>query len=250
MAKVQLTDVSVEYPIQHLQNRSFVGAIKDAAVGGTIKNGKTIYIRALDGISFKLNDGDRLGLLGRNGAGKTTLLKTIAGILPPVEGHVRVEGRISPLISMMLGLDNEASGYENIKIRGRLMGFQDEQVEAVIAEVAAFTELEDYLHLPLKTYSSGMRARLTFGASTAFKPEILILDEWLGTGDLEFRSKAAKHLRSLIDSSGIFVFASHSRDLHKRISNKGAVLKKGKILFFGDIKDAFEFQDSLANKES
>ena len=246
MAKIQLKDVSVDYPIQHLQNRSFIGAMKDATVGGTIKNGKTVYIRALDGISFELNDGDRLGLLGRNGAGKTTLLKTMAGILPPVEGRVRVEGRISPLISMMLGLDSEASGYENIRIRGRLMGFSDEQIEAITAEVAEFTELEDYLHLPLKTYSSGMRARLTFGASTAFKPEILILDEWLGTGDLEFRNKAAKHLLSLIDSAGIFVFATHSRDLHKRISNKGAVLNKGKVLFFGDIQEAFEFQDSLA----
>lgn len=245
MAKIQLTDVSVDYPLQHLQNRSFIGAMKDAAVGGTIKVGKTVYIRALDGISFELKDGDRLGLLGRNGAGKTTLLKTMAGILPPVEGRVRVEGRISPLISMMLGLDSEASGYENIRIRGRLMGFRDEQIEAITAEVAAFTELEDYLHLPLKTYSSGMRARLTFGASTAFKPEILILDEWLGTGDIEFRNKAAKHLLSLIDSAGIFVFATHSRDLHKRISNKGAVLNKGRVLFFGDIEDAFEFQDSL-----
>jgi homopolymeric O-antigen transport system ATP-binding protein len=250
VAKVELINVSVEYPIQHLQNRSFIGAIREATIGGVIKHGKTVSIRALDGVSLELKDGDRLGLLGRNGAGKTTLLKTIAGILPPIEGRVRVEGRISPLISMMLGLDNEASGYENIKIRGRLMGFQDNQIETVIKEVAEFTELEEYLHLPLKTYSSGMRARLTFGASTAFKPEILILDEWLGTGDLEFRAKAAKHLHGLIDSAGIFVFASHSRDLHKRISNKGAVLKKGRIVFFGDINEAFEFQDASNNNNA
>ncbi|NOX94575.1 MAG: ABC transporter ATP-binding protein [Alphaproteobacteria bacterium] len=249
MAKVELSNVAVDYPVPHLHNRSFIGAIREAAVGGVIKNGKTVSIRALDGISFELKDGDRLGLLGRNGAGKTTLLKTIAGILPPIEGRVRVEGRISPLISMMLGLDSEATGYENIRIRGRLMGFEDDQIDSVIQEIAEFTELEDYLQLPLKTYSSGMRARLTFGASTAFQPEILILDEWLGTGDLEFRNKAAKHLRSLIDSAGIFVFASHSRDLHKRISNKGAVLKKGRIIFFGDINEAFEFQDREIRNE-
>ena len=243
MTKVELSNVSVEYPVPHLQNRSLFGAIRNAAIGGMIKNGKSVYIRALDKVSFTLNDGDRLGLLGRNGAGKTTLLKTMAGILPPIEGHIRVEGRISPLISMMLGLDSEATGYENIRIRGRLMDFDDDQIDAVIEKIAAFTELEDYLHLPLKTYSSGMRARLTFAASTAFNPEILLLDEWLGTGDLEFRDKAARHLRNLIDRSGIFVFASHSLDLHKRLSNKGAVLSKGRVIFFGGIDEAIEFQN-------
>jgi len=249
VVKVELSNVSVEYPVQHLQNRSFFGAMRNAAVGGTIKSDKnTVYIRALDGVSFELKDGDRLGLLGRNGAGKTTLLKTMAGILPPVEGSIIVEGRISPLISMMLGVDNEATGYENIKIRGRLMDYDDAQIEAIIDDIAAFTELEDYLHLPLKTYSSGMRARLTFAASTAFKPEVLLLDEWLGTGDMEFRDKAARHLRDLIDRSGVFVFASHSRELHKRISNKGAVMSKGRLVFFGGINEAFEYQDDLEKK--
>jgi len=243
MAAIKLNDVSVEYPVPHLQNRSFVGAVKKAAVGGLIKPEKVLRIRALDHVTASLQDGDRLGLLGRNGAGKTTLLKVMAAILPPTEGHVRVEGRISPLISMMLGLDNEASGYENIRIRGRLMGFSEAEIAEMTPEIAAFTELEDYLQLPLKTYSSGMRMRLTFAASTAFRPEVLLLDEWLGTGDLEFRDKAARRLRALIDQSGIFVFASHSRDLHKRVSNKGAVLERGKLLFFGDIEEAFAFQD-------
>lgn len=244
MAKIDLNKVAVEYPVPHMQNRSFVGAVKNAAIGGLIKREKVLRIRALDGVTMTLSDGDRVGLLGRNGAGKTTLLKTMAAILPPTEGRVVVEGRIAPLISMMLGLDNEASGYENIRIRGRLMGFAEEEINAVMPEIAAFTELQDYLDLPLKTYSSGMRMRLTFAASTAFKPEVLLLDEWLGTGDLEFRNKAAKRLRELIAESGVFVFASHSRDLHKRISNKGAVLENGKLLFFGDINDAFEFQDA------
>jgi homopolymeric O-antigen transport system ATP-binding protein len=248
--KIELANVTVEYPIPFLQNRSFIGAVRKVAVGGTIISGKSVYVRALDNVSFTLRDGDRLGLLGRNGAGKTTLLQTMAGILPPVAGRIRVEGRISPLISMMLGLDNEASGYENIRIRGRLMGFGDEQINDIMNEIAEFTELDDYLHLPLKAYSSGMRMRLTFAASTAFNPEILLLDEWLGTGDLEFRNKAAKRLRQLIDRSGIFVFASHSRDLHKRISNKGIVLEKGRIEFIGDIDEAFEFQDELAKRQA
>ncbi len=248
MARIELHKVAVEYPVPHLQNRSFVGAVKSAAIGGLIKREKTLRIRALDGVTMELRDGDRLGLLGRNGAGKTTLLKTMASILPPTEGRITVEGRISPLISMMLGLDNEASGYENIRIRGRLLGFTEEQIAEVTPKIAEFTELQDYLHLPLKIYSSGMRMRLTFAASTAFKPEVLLLDEWLGTGDLEFRNKAAQRLRDLIAESGIFVFASHSRDLHKRISNKGAVLENGKLLFFGDIQEAFEFQDARRAK--
>ncbi|MFC2950933.1 ABC transporter ATP-binding protein [Marinicaulis aureus] len=248
MAKIELTKVAVEYPVPHMQNRSFVGAVKNAAIGGLIKREKVLRIRALDGVTLTLRDGDRLGILGRNGAGKTTLLKTMAAILPPTEGRVCVEGRISPLISMMLGLDNEASGYENIRIRGRLMGLNDSQIDEVMPEIADFTELEDYLELPLKTYSSGMRMRLTFAASTSFRPEVLLLDEWLGTGDVEFRNKAARRLRALIDKSGVFVFASHSRSLHQRISNKGAVLENGKLLFFGDIDDAFEFQDERRAK--
>ena len=250
MAKVELTKVSVEYPITHLQNRSVFGAIKHASAGGLIKHGRSVYVCALSEVSFTLNDGDRLGLLGRNGAGKTTLLKTMAGILPPIAGKVRVEGRISPLISMMLGLDNEATGYENIRIRGRLMGFDDSQIDDVIDEIVEFTELGEYIYLPLKTYSSGMRMRLTFAASTAFRPEILLLDEWLGTGDIEFRNKAARRLLDLIDRSGVFVFASHSRDLQERVSNKGAVLDKGRIAFFGDIDDAFRFQDEMMKKNA
>ncbi len=249
MAKIELTKVAVEYPVPHMQNRSFVGAVKNAAIGGLIKQEKVLRIRALDGVTMALHDGDRLGLLGRNGAGKTTLLKVMASILPPTEGRVCVEGRISPLISMMLGLDKEASGFENIRIRGRMMGFGDQEIDAVMPEIAKFTELQDYLELPLKTYSSGMRMRLTFAASTAFRPEVLLLDEWLGTGDVEFRDKAARRLRTLIDKAGVFVFASHSRDLHQRISNKGAVLENGKLLFFGDINDAFAFQDERRAKQ-
>ncbi len=247
MAKIELTNVAVEYPVPHLQNRSFLGAVKKMAVGGLIRSDKVVRIRALDDVSITLRDGDRLGLLGRNGAGKTTLLKTMAAILPPTEGRVRIEGRISPLISMMLGLDSEASGYDNIRIRGRLMGYTDDEIDEAIPDIADFTELHHYLDLPLKTYSSGMRMRLTFAASTAFRPEVLLLDEWLGTGDIEFRDKAARRLRSIIDQAGVFVFASHSRDLHERVSNKGAVLENGKLLFVGDIQDAFEFQDSRRN---
>ncbi|RFB01770.1 ABC transporter ATP-binding protein [Parvularcula marina] len=218
---------------------------KSTLLGGLISAEKEVTIQALRHISLELKDGDRLGLLGHNGAGKTTLLKTMAGILPPNAGSVTVEGRISPLTSIQLGLDNEATGMENIRIRGRLMGFRDDAINEITPDVAEFTELGDYLDLPIKTYSSGMRMRLSFAVSTAFQPEVILLDEWLGTGDLEFRDKAARRLRQIIQDSRIFVFATHSRDLHRRMSNKGAVMDKGQILFCGELEEAFEFQDKL-----
>lgn len=250
MARVILRNVSVEYP---LYGGSAAEALADesrAPIGGALTRDGKKTIRALDNISLTLEDGDRLGLLGSNGAGKTTLLKTIAGILPPVAGEIQTEGVISPLTSIMLGLDGEATGYENIRIRGRFMGYSEKEITQIIPEVTEFTELGEYLNLPIKTYSSGMRMRLSLATSTAFQPDILLLDEWLGTGDVAFRDKAARRLRQLIFDSGVFVFASHSRDMHQRLSNKGAVMRKGKLLFFGDIEDAFQFQDELAASEN
>ncbi|WP_370336419.1 ABC transporter ATP-binding protein [Parvularcula marina] len=245
MARVSLKNVSVGYPVPHFHRKGLMATTKSTLLGGLISAEKEVTIQALRHISLELKDGDRLGLLGHNGAGKTTLLKTMAGILPPNAGSVTVEGRISPLTSIQLGLDNEATGMENIRIRGRLMGFRDDAIDEITPEVTEFTELGDYLDLPIKTYSSGMRMRLSFAVSTAFQPEVILLDEWLGTGDLEFRDKAARRLRQIIQDSRIFVFATHSRDLHRRMSNKGAVMDKGQILFCGELEEAFEFQDKL-----
>lgn len=249
MATIDLKNVSIEYP---LYGTGVSAAFEDKAtapIGGALSRDGQNTIRALDDISLVLRDGDRLGILGSNGAGKTTLLKTLAGILPPVTGEIHTQGVISPLTSIMLGLDGEATGYENIRIRGRFMGYGEDEITEIIPEVAEFTELGEYLNLPIKTYSSGMRMRLSLATSTAFQPDILLLDEWLGTGDVSFREKAAKRLRQLIFDSGIFVFASHSRDMHQRLSNKGLVLQKGKLLFFGDIDDAFAFQDETRAAE-
>lgn len=245
MAVIELKQVSIEYPVYGTGVADAFNGSEGAPIGGTLSHNGRKTIRALNNVSLSLNDGDRLGLLGTNGAGKTTLLKTIAGILPPVTGEIKTTGVISPLTSIMLGLDGEATGFENIRIRGRFMGYSESEITNIIPEVAEFTELGEYLNLPIKTYSSGMRMRLSLATSTAFQPDILLLDEWLGTGDVAFRDKAAKRLRQLIFDSGIFVFASHSRDMHQRLSNKGAVLQKGELLFFGDIEDAFSFQDEL-----
>jgi ABC-type polysaccharide/polyol phosphate transport system ATPase subunit len=246
MAKIEIHHVSVAYPIFHARQKTFMEAAKSAVIGGHVSTDGSLTVNALEDITLQLAEGDRLGLLGANGAGKTTLLKAIAGILPPIKGEIRVEGRISPLTSIMLGLDNQATGYENIRIRGRLMGASDREISDAIPEIAEFTELGEYLDLPIKTYSSGMRMRLSFATSTAFQPEVLLLDEWLGTGDLVFRDKAARRLRQRIKDSGIFVFASHSRELHRRLSNKGAVLDRGRLAYFGPIESAFEVQDQIS----
>jgi len=243
MATIDLKNVSIEYPVYGAGVTEAFLESSVAPIGGALAQDGSKTIRALNDVSISLRDGDRLGLLGTNGAGKTTLLKTIAGILPPVEGEIKTVGVISPLTSIMLGLDGESTGFENIRIRGRFMGYSESEITEIIPEVAEFTELGEYLNLPIKTYSSGMRMRLSLATSTAFQPDILLLDEWLGTGDVAFRDKAAKRLRQLIFDSGIFVFASHSRDMHQRLSNKGAVLQKGELLFLGDIEDAFLFQD-------
>ena len=250
MATIELRNVSIEYPVYGAGVADAFAKSSVAPIGGSLARDGSKTIRALNDISLSLKDGDRLGLLGTNGAGKTTLLKTIAGILPPVSGEIKTVGVISPLTSIMLGLDGESTGFENIRIRGRFMGYSESEITKIIPEVADFTELGEYLNLPIKTYSSGMRMRLSLATSTAFQPDILLLDEWLGTGDVAFRDKAAKRLRQLIFDSGIFVFASHSRDMHQRLSNKGAVLQKGELMFFGDIDDAFLFQDELRAEQA
>lgn len=242
MARIDLTHVGVEFLVRNVRPRTLVASATSFATGGKIDmtDAKKISVRALRDINLCFEDGDRVGLIGHNGAGKTTLLQVLSGILPPTEGAVRIEGRLSALLSIQLGLDNQASGYENIAIRARYMGCSEEEIESRFDEICAFSELGDYLNLPLKSYSSGMRVRLAFSIATAFSPDILILDEWLSAGDATFREKAGERLRTLIDQSGIFVMATHQPGLMKRMCNKGVVLEKGVITFSGDLEEALE----------
>lgn len=240
MPQVLLDKVCVRYPV-----RSSVAEATNAWHGsraGQIESqGRKVSVRALNDININLVDGDRLGLLGLNGCGKTTLLKVIAGILPPSAGKVAVHGRISPLLSIQLGLDNQASGIENVRVRGAFLGIAKSEIENSLDEIAEFSELGEYLQLPISTYSSGMRLRLAFAVATAFRPEVLIMDEWLSAGDETFQDKAKARLEKLIETSGIFVFASQNPAQHRRFCNKGLVLERGEQAFFGDIEDAFTY---------
>lgn len=246
MASLLLENVSVSYRVRDQSKAARPGLVKQYATGGILHaSRKYVDVLALDGISVSLKDGDRLGLLGHNGAGKTTLLRVMSGILPPTSGRVRIEGNLSPLLSIQLGLNNQATGFENIFIRARYMGVPEREIRAQAEEIATFSELGDYIHLPMESYSSGMRLRLAFAIATAFSPDILVLDEWLSAGDAKFQSKAARRLHDLIDRTGIFVMASHNPNLIKRVCNAGIVLDQSRLVYSGPIDRAVDLYKEL-----
>ena len=214
MARVILENVRVDFPIYGAQQRSLRTAIVQRATGGLIhregRHKERVVVRALSDVSLRLEEGDRLGLIGHNGSGKSTLLKVIAGIYEPIVGTRMVEGRVTPLFDMMPGLDPEDNGYENILTSGMLLGMSRDQVESKIPEIEEFCELGEYLALPVRTYSAGMIMRLGFALVTALEPGVLLMDEGFGTGDLRFTERATKRMDEFMGRSRIIVLASHS----------------------------------------
>lgn len=251
MALIQLENVGVHFMVPQMKRKNFGQAEKSFKLGGAMqaKHGK-MGVSALHDINFTLRSGDRLGLIGNNGAGKTTLLRVLAGILPPTEGRIRIEGRVSALMSIRLGMDSAATGYDNIISRALYMGCSEREIKERFEEIAEFTELGDYLSLPIDTYSSGMRVRLAFAIATAFVPDILILDEWLSAGDERFKNKASERLNGLIQGTGVVAFASHNLGMLKKVCTKGAVLEEGRLLYFGPIEDAVLFADLSPGERS
>ena len=233
-----LENVAVEFPIYNAVGRSLKKQLMRATTGGRLsgESGRVI-VKALDGVSLGLQHGDRLALLGHNGAGKTTLLRVVAGVYEPTAGWVSVTGRVTALFDVTLGLDQEATGYENIFLRGTLLGIDRKQLESAIDDIAAFTELGDYLHMPIRTYSSGMALRLAFGISTSVHPDILLMDEFFAVGDEAFMKKASRRLDEFIERAGILVFATHSLELVRRLCNKALVMKSGHIVAVGSVDE-------------
>ena len=248
MAVVELKEVSVEYPVRG-SLASTVNAWHGSRAGQVeVADKRWVIVKALTDISVSLQQGDRLGLLGLNGSGKTTLLRVMSGIVAPSKGNVSVFGRISPLLSIQLGLDNQATGVENVYIRAAFLGISEREVRENLQQIADFSELGEYLDLPLNTYSSGMRLRLAFAIATAFQPDVLIMDEWLSAGDETFQRKAQVRLEQLIDESGVFVFASQNRTQIRRFCNKALVLYRGEQRYLGDVESAFGVMDELLGK--
>jgi ABC-type polysaccharide/polyol phosphate transport system ATPase subunit len=202
-------------------------------MGQRIKpSGRSPQVTALDNVSFSLESGDRLGLVGSNGAGKTTLLKTLYGIYEPTRGAIDIDGRVDALFNITLGFRREATGRRNIAIRGLINGWDWDEIDARTDDIIAFSELGDFIDVPFKVYSQGMAARLAFSIATSFEPEILLMDEWIGAGDPSFQDKARNRMNALAEKAGIIVLASHNHALLKRVCNKILELENGKVKTF------------------
>lgn len=234
MAAIICENLGLLYPVYGTSSRSLKRRFIEVATGGRISDaGSTLEIRALSGISFSLKDGDRLGLVGHNGSGKSSLLRVLAGIYKPQEGSLDVSGSVTSILDVGLGMDPEATGYENIYLRGLLYGLPKEQCDELVPEIEEFTELGDFLNMPVKTYSSGMMLRLAFGLSTSMRPEILIIDEVIGAGDASFIEKANRRIEHFINKSSILVLTSHNPSVIEKFCSKVIWLEHGRIKWVG-----------------
>lgn len=207
MAKIELNDVSLTFTVR--QERKVT--LKEYLLRGLFLPSRNprVAVHALSHLNLSAADGDRIGVIGHNGAGKSTLLKLLAGVYPPTGGTRTVDGRICSVFDIALGFEHEANGWENIKYRGYLLGETPRTLAAKIDEIAAFSELGDFLNIPVRYYSSGMLVRLAFAISTAVEPEVLLIDEVLGAGDAAFQQKAQARMRALMDTARLMVMVSH-----------------------------------------
>jgi lipopolysaccharide transport system ATP-binding protein len=236
MARITADNIVVEFPIYGGKSRSLKSAVMRTATGGLLARDAAdrVVVRAVDHCSFDFKPGDRVGLLGHNGSGKTTLLRVLAGVYEPSLGSISIAGKVASMLSITLGMDSEATGRENIYIRGAIMGLRRREVDGLIDEICDFSELGDYIDMPVRTYSSGMSMRLAFAVSTSVAADIILMDEWLSVGDASFAKKAQDRLSGLVERAKILVIASHDENLIRNNCNRILRLEHGK--FVGDEK--------------
>lgn len=240
-AEIKLESVSLQLPIYDVTSQS----LKKRLLGFnksklTNDDSGIVVVQTLKDISFSLQSGDSLGLIGRNGAGKSTLLRVLAGIYEPSSGVISTRGKCVPLLDIGLGLDDQSTGRQNIRLRGLLVGMSDLEIREKTSEIIEFTELSGYIDLPLRTYSTGMRVRLAFAISTAVDAEILLLDEVLGVGDAAFQEKASKRLRELHGRAQIVVHAIHDEKSIRDSCNKVLWMEGGEIREFGSTDEVIQ----------
>jgi ABC-2 type transport system ATP-binding protein/lipopolysaccharide transport system ATP-binding protein len=247
-AQILMQNVSVSFPIYHGGSRSLKKSILFRGSGGQIATdaNNRIMVEALRDITLDLRAGDRIALIGSNGAGKTTLLRVMAGIYEPIAGTISSRGRISPMFDIALGIDSEISGYDNIRLRGMILGLSASEIEERIPDIVEFTELGDYLDIPVRTYSAGMMTRLTFAVATCFAPEILLMDEWIMAGDAAFLSKAKNRIESFVAKASILVLASHSLETCRQFCNRAVWMEKGQIRAAGPIDEILDAYSAAA----
>lgn len=247
MAKITLEKVTVDFPIYGASSKSLRQTLL-GRTGGSIRHEgprqQHIVVRALEDVSLTLNDGDRVGLVGHNGAGKSTLLRVLAKVYAPTTGTIHIEGKISSLFNTSPGLDMDDTGYENILTCGLFLGMTPAEIRSKTPEIAEFSELGEYLTLPVRTYSTGMITRLGYAIATSVDPNILLLDEGLATGDARFAARAEARFAHLIGRSSILVLASHSDAMIRSMCNRAILMEAGKVISQGNVDEIFDLYQS------
>ncbi len=245
-ASIKAHDLILDVPVLTGNHRNLltspIQAIREFYGHGRSREFRTI----LNGISFSVLDGERVALIGANGAGKTTLLRTCSGVLQPTSGSLEVMGTRQALLNLQLGMQQEATGWENIFLCGLAVGLSMDEIRDRAQEIITFSELGNAIHDPIQIYSSGMKLRLAFATLTTVRTDILLMDEWVGAGDISFIEKAKKRLLDKIEASKILVLASHNENILKAICSRGIVLRKGQIAFDSNIQDALDYYKSPA----
>jgi len=242
---IKVEHVSMKFNL----NKEKVDNLKEYMI--RLVKGKIEYEKfiALNDINFEIKKGDRLAILGFNGAGKSTLLKTIVGVYKPTEGKIYKQGVIAPLLELGAGFDPNYTGRENIYLYGAILGYSREYIQEKLQEIIDFSELGHFIEVPVKNYSSGMRARLGFSIATAVEPDILILDEVLSVGDAKFRKKSLAKVQSMFDRGVTVLFVSHNIEQVKAICNKAILLDHGNIIAQGDVNEVAEIYDEKTKKK-
>jgi ABC-type polysaccharide/polyol phosphate transport system ATPase subunit len=237
VAAIFLNKVGVDIPIYDVRQASLKKALLGRTIGGRFaESGAYMTVNALKNLDFEAHDGDRIALVGNNGAGKSTLLRVVSHVYPPTSGTVHVVGKVSPMFDTTIGINMDATGLENIQIAGTIWGMTRAQIKNSIDDIVDFTELGDYLKIPIRTYSTGMLLRLAFAIATVREPEILLIDEVIGVGDAGFFKKAFARLLQLVERSRILMIAAHQDEILRRLCNKAAWLDHGSLMAYGEFE--------------
>lgn len=250
MASIDASAVSVSYPVYSGRSRSLKAQLLRTVGGRLSLDEDRLVVKALEDVSISLGSGDRVALIGGNGAGKSTLLRVLAGILEPTTGELHKRGNVSSLLDMSMGMDPEATGYENIVMRSVFLGATFGEAKARIAEIEDFSELGDYLSLPMRTYSAGMRLRLSFAIAMAVQPEVLVIDEMIGAGDAAFAAKAHARLQEVVNRLEILILATHALAMAQNMCTRGVVLHHGRMIADTSVDEAIEIYQNLETAQA
>lgn len=238
MTKIFLESLILEYPVYNNSSSSLRKKIISNIGGNFVENkanDKFQYIKSLDNINLKILEGEKIAIIGPNGAGKTSLLSVISGAIPPTSGIININGNVTSMIAQGLGIEEDATGRENIFLMGLTYGKNKEEIYEKVQEIIDFSELENFIDLPFNTYSSGMKTRLNFAILTSFTPDILLVDEWLSTGDKNFQIKAENKIKNFISKNVTMIIATHSNEIAKKYCKKFVYMEKGSIVSTGEI---------------